>query len=375
MDFTLSEDLMAVQALAREIFTDKAGLDRVVAVEASESRVDDVLWASLRSAGLLSMPLPANVGGDDMGLASLAVLLIEQGRTVAPVPLWSSVVAAYAVARHGAEALVVDVAEVVSAGGRLALALEEFAAPASEPRCAATMSDGEWSLTGLKAAVPSAAGAAGVVASAVTEEGPALFLVDADARGVTWERAETTSRDWAGNLHLEGAPAHRVGGPEAFTWALQASACALAALQLGIGEGALAITAAYLKQRDQFGRPLGSFQAVQHQLADCWIDLDAMRVTMWQAVSAVDEADRGGPEAMSGDELARVVDVARYWAGKGGADLVHRTQHLHGGIGVDVDYPIHRYYLWGKQVANTLGGPQAALAFLGDLLARTEVRS
>ncbi|MBK8731196.1 MAG: acyl-CoA/acyl-ACP dehydrogenase [Tetrasphaera sp.] len=375
MDFHLSEDQRSVRDLAREIFTDRAALPRVVEVEASESRTDDVLLGALHSAGLLTMALPDSVGGDAMGLSGLAVVLIEQGRAVAPVPLWSSAIAAYAVARFGDSGAAERVGQAVADGGRLALALEEFAGGVEEPRCAATESDGAWRLTGEKAAVPTHEGSALVVVTARTPDGPGLFLVEADAAGVSWERAETTSRDWAANLRLESVAAQRIGGPEALTWTLRAAACALAALQLGIGEGALALTAGYLKDREQFGRSLGSFQAVQHQLADCWIDLDAMRVTMWQAVCAMDLVDTGASDAPGDDELARMVDVARYWAGQGGANLVHRTQHLHGGIGVDVDYPIHRYFLWGKQVANTLGGPQSALAALGDLLAEVEVRS
>lgn len=375
MDFHLSEDQRSVQELARDIFSDQATLQRVVAVEASDSRTDDSLWAALQSSGLLTMALPENVGGDGMGLSGLAVVLIEQGRAVAPVPLWSSVIAAYAVARFGDKGAAELVAGTVAEGGRLALALEEFAGVVEEPRCAATESNGVWSLTGEKAAVPTPEGAALVLVSAQAADGPGLFLVKPDADGVTWARGETTSRDWSGNVRLDSVEAQRIGGPEALTWTLRAAACALAALQLGIGEGALAVTAGYLKDREQFGRSLGSFQAVQHQLADCWIDLDAMRVTMWQAVTAMDLADAGAADAPGADELARAVETARHWSGQGGANLVHRTQHLHGGIGVDVDYPIHRYYLWGKQVANTLGGPHAALAALGDLLARVEVRS
>lgn len=368
MDFTLSEDLLSVQGLARDIFTDRAPVDRVVAVEATDSRVDDDLWAALVDAGLTTLHLPEAAGGDDMGLSGLVVSLIEQGRVVAPVPLWSAAISAYAVAHLGTSEQVGRVLSVRGGGpaARCTAALEEFSADPHSPRCAAVEDSDHWVLTGEKAAVPTPAGTAYVIVSAMTMDGPGLFLVRTEGSGVRWERAETTSRDWAGNLSLEQAPAERLGDEAALGWILQASSLALAALQVGIGEGALALTADYLKGREQFGRSLGSFQAVQHQLADCWIALDAMRVTLWHAVAAFEE---GAPDA------ARLVDVARYWAGQGGADLVHRTQHLHGGIGVDVDYPIHRYYLWGKQTANTLGGPQAALASLGEFIAREEIRS
>ena len=142
---------------------------------------------------------------------------------------------------------------------------------------------------------------------------------------------------------------------------LRQTAVALAAVQLGVTEGALAHAARYMREREQFGRPLGTFQAVQHQLADCYIQIDALRVTLWQAVADVDDA---APDAET------AVLVAAWWAREGGLDVVHRVQHVHGGIGVDVDYPVHRHFLWGKQLAGTLGGPNAVLARMGTLLAQ-----
>lgn len=389
MDFHLSDDLLAAQELAHAIFSDHGDVAQVVAAEATPTRVDARLWEALVDAGLTGLHLPASAGGDDMGLAGLAVVLTEQGRVVAPVPLWSVAVGAYAVARHAPEAL----ASQTLGAGRITVALEEFAAAPDAPRCAATQAGDGWLLTGDKATVPTPTGAATVLVSAQTPNGPALFLVASDAPGASWESTETTSRDLAGNLRLEQTPASWLGGAEALDTTLQAGALAVAALQLGVGQGALDLTARYLTDRHQFGRPLGSFQAVQHQLADCWIGLEASRVTLWQAILAFDDLasataydgesdasgdDHSGSSSPPSDErgdLARKVAVARAWCGQAGADLVHRTQHLHGGIGVDVDYPIHRYYLWGKQLAGTLGGPHHALAELGDLLAGTEVRS
>jgi acyl-CoA dehydrogenase len=125
------------------------------------------------------------------------------------------------------------------------------------------------------------------------------------------------------------------------------------------------LAASYLSERVQFGRPLGSFQAVQHQLADCYIDIEAMRVTLWQAVTALED----------GEAAERAVLVAKWWAGEGGWNVVHRVQHVHGGIGVDTDYPVHRHFLWGRQIATTLGGAAAGLSRLGELLARETVAS
>ncbi|TFV64287.1 acyl-CoA dehydrogenase [Geodermatophilus sp. DF01-2] len=364
MDFTLDEDLAAVRDLAREILTDRATTERVRAVETSESRIDDALWAELATAGLVGIALPESDGGAGLGLGALCVLLEEQGRVVGPVPLWSTAVAARAVAAHGsAEQRAALLPGVVDGSARLTLALEEFGAtdPAA-PQCAAKADGDAWRLTGGKAVVPTPAGAAAVLVAATTEQGTGLFVVDPGAEGVTWTTAETTTHDRAGHLDLDGVVAQALGTPGTGVLddVLRQATVALAALQLGVTDGAMAHAARYVSEREQFGRPLGTFQAVQHQLADCYIDVDALRVTLWQAV-----ADLG--DATPGAEAAAL--VAAWWARQGGLDVVHRVQHVHGGIGVDTDYPVHRHFLWGKQLSTTLGGSSAVLARLGAELA------
>ena len=373
MDFRLDDDLVEAQGLARAILADRATTERIREVERTPTRVDDALWADLGAAGLLGIALPEEHGGAGRGLDALCVLLEEQGRHVAPVPLWSATVAAMAVAAHGSreqrDRLLPGAAEGSS---RMTLALEEVGARPATPGCSAAPDGGRWRLDGVKAVVPTPRGAEAVLVSASTPDGPGLFLVAADAPGVGWEWAETTTHDRAGQLALRGAQAEPLGSPAADTlgWTLRRAAVALAAIQVGVAEGALRLAAAYLTDRHQFGRPLATFQSVQHQLADCWIDVDAMRVTLWQAVASVaDEV------AVDGGAADRAVLVASWWAGQAGLDVVHRVQHLHGGIGVDVDYPVHRYFLWGRQVAHTLGGPAEALADLGDVLAAQEVVS
>ncbi|GGO72733.1 acyl-CoA dehydrogenase family protein [Nonomuraea cavernae] len=428
MDFTLDEELEEVRALAREILTDRATTDRVRAAESSETHLDEELWSELGKAGLLGIAAPEEAGGAGLGLAALCVLLEEQGRFVAPVPLWPAAVAALAIAGHGTPAQRATLLPgVVDGTSRLTLALEEFGpADPAHPACAAhrqaagrdesarddagrnaagrdgagrdgagrdgagrdgagrdgagrdgagrdgagrdsSARDGDgvpdgdgWRLTGTKAVVPSPFGASHVLVSAATEHGPGLFLVESGAEGVVWERAETTTHDLAGNLTLTGAPAQAVGTPGggAVAWTLEHAAVALAALQLGVTQGALRHAVTYLTERRQFGRPLGGFQAVQHQLADCYIDIDALRVCLWQAVTALEE----GPAPAA-------VLVAKWWAGDAGLTVAHRVQHVHGGIGVDVEYPVHRHFLWARQIAGTLGGPSADLARLGGVLA------
>ncbi|MDN4172151.1 acyl-CoA dehydrogenase family protein [Nocardioides sp. SOB77] len=369
MDFTLDEDSLAVQGLAREILTDRATTARVREVETSDTRVDEELWAALTSAGLTGLLVPDEHGGAGLGLEALAVLLEEQGRTVAPVPVWPTAVATLALARADAAGgahgpLLTGIA---SGSARVTVALEEYgAADPAAPSTSASEVGGRWLLTGVKAAVPSPVGAGHVLVSAATPDGPGLFLVAAHAEGVRWETMPVTTHDLAGELTLDGAEGQPVGSGAALAETLRDARIALAALQLGVAQGALALAASYLAEREQFGRPLGSFQAVQHQLADCWIDIDALRVTLAQAVS---DAEADSPSA------AASALVVSWWRAQAGLDVVHRVQHVHGGIGVDVDYPVHRFFLWGKQLSGTLGGAAATLADLGDVVVRDGVAS
>ncbi|GGV00136.1 putative acyl-CoA dehydrogenase [Actinomadura cremea] len=351
MDFTLGEELEAVRDLARQILTDHATPERLRAAE--ETGVDEPLWKELAAAGLLGVALPESAGGAGLGLSGLCVLLEEQGRTVAPVPLWPALVAGLTLAEHGT-----CPPEIADGTLRYTLALEEFGPhDPAEPRCGAVREDGAWRLTGTKAVVPSAPGARRMLVSAASPDGPALFVLDTDAAGTSWERARTTAHDVAGTVTLDGAPAERLADG-ALATALRLARIAVSAVQLGVAEGALRMTADYLSAREQFGRPLGTFQAVQHQLADSYIEIDALRVCLWHAIAL----------SAAGEDAAQATLVAKWWSDEGGLNVVHRTQHLHGGIGVDVDYPIHRYFLWGKQIAGTFGGASADLAALGAAL-------
>ncbi|MFD5654204.1 acyl-CoA dehydrogenase family protein [Streptomyces sp. NPDC127039] len=377
MDFSLGEELEAVRDLAREIFTDRATPERLREVETSPTRSDSRLWADLASAGLLGAVLPEADGGAGLGMAGLCVLLEEQGRRVAPVPLWPALVGGLAVAAHGTPRQRAELLPgLASGGGRPTVALEEFGpADPLTPRTRATPDDTgrdgpRWRLTGTKAVVPAPDGARHVLVTATTDAGPGLFLVATDAPGTTWEPAETTTYDLSGHLALDGAPAEAVGTPGDGTAAalVRDSFVALAAVQVGVAEGALRYAADHLGGRLQFGRPLATFQAVQHQLADCYIDIDAMRVTLWQAVDAL-------LEPFDAADADRAALVAKWWATEAGLNTVHRVQHVHGGIGVDTDYPVHRHFLWGKQISTTLGGAGADLERLGTLLTGAAVAS
>ncbi|NDU77017.1 acyl-CoA dehydrogenase [Actinomadura sp. DSM 109109] len=358
MDFTLGEELEAVRDLARQVFTDRATQERIRAAEASGRGIDAGLWAELAGTGLLGVALPVDAGGAGLGAAGLAVLLEEQGRAVAPVPVWPAVVAAMTVAAHGPAEQREILPPVLDGSARPTVALEEFGpSDPAAPRCAAVREGGEWLLTGTKAVVPAPSGTSHVLVSASAPDGPGLFLAETSAAGASWEAAGTTAHDGAAHLTLDGVRARAL--PDgALATALRLARVSLAALQTGVADGALRLAAGYLSGREQFGRPLATFQAVQHQLADCYIEIEALRVCLWHAVSLVD----------AGEDAETAVLVAKWWSDEGGLNVVHRVQHLHGGIGVDVDYPVHRHFLWGKQISGTLGGASFDLDLLGAAL-------
>jgi hypothetical protein len=247
--------------------------------------------------------------------------------------------------------------------------------PTSMPAVRASASGDGWVLHGTELAVPHAHLADRIVLPARTEDGRVLLtLIDPAAPRVTLERATTTNREIHPHLHLDGATVASddvLIGPElgraALDFTLVAAAIALCALQVGVCEAALTTTAAYLNTRQQFGRPLSTFQGTMLRAADAAIDIEAMRVTWQNAAWRFD----------SGRDAADAARVAKWQASERGQRAVHATQHLHGGMGADISYPIHRYFLWGKQIELLLGGPSAQLAKLGadiaeQALARAE---
>jgi alkylation response protein AidB-like acyl-CoA dehydrogenase len=191
-------------------------------------------------------------------------------------------------------------------------------------------------------------------------------LLDPQASGVSLERAVTTNREIHPHLHLAGVAVDAgdvLTGPEGGRAALEtlliAANVGLCALAVGVCEAALRQTATYLNGREQFGRPLSTFQGTMLRAADAAIDIEAMRVT-WQNAAWLFDTGRDAAEA------AR---VAKWQAGERGQRTVHATQHLHGGMGADITYPIHRYFLWGKQIELLLGGPSLQLSKLGATIA------
>lgn len=360
MDFSFTEEQEAVRDLAEQVFTGSAPVERVKEVEASDDRMDRELWKELATTGLLGIALPEAHGGAGLGLVEVCLALEAQGRRVAPVPLWPTTVAAMTLAEHGTDAQQAEWLPRVVAGEAVLTAALEVADLGVVPDAAAAEADGGWAVTGTWPSVPALPVADAVLVPALAGDDVRMFLLDPRGEGATFEVATTTSRGKVGHLTATGAPATLLdGGDAALAFAHQRALVALAAISLGAGEEATRLAAEYTSGREQFGKPLSTNQGVVLKAADAYIALSAMRATLWQAAWRLDEG-------LPADEA---VEVAHWWASQGGHDVVHVTQHLHGGMGADIDYPVHRYFLWGKQIEDMLGGASATLAHLGARIA------
>ncbi|MFA5886035.1 MAG: acyl-CoA dehydrogenase family protein, partial [Acidimicrobiia bacterium] len=316
---------------------------------------------------LLGISLPEEHGGSGLGITEACLVLEQQGRVVAPVPYWATVLcSALPVAAFGTPAQQAALLPGVVAGDVIltaALAEAGVNDPLA-PQARATPDGDGWKITGFKPSVPAAHVATRVLVPASTADGVAVFLVDPAGAGVTLERAVTTNREIVGHLTLDGAPAERLGdgalaGDRVLGAIVDRALLGLCALQLGVCESAMRQAAEYTSQRIQFGKPLSAFQGSQIRAADGYIDTEAIRVTMLQAAWKLD----------AGRDASSDVLVAKWWASDGGQRVVHHVQHLHGGMGADIEYPVHRYFLWGKQIEDTLGGSSATLQRLGRHIA------
>ena len=362
MDFSFSEEQQEIQNLAAQILGDKVTHERLKEIEASPEWFDRDLWSELAKAGLVGIALPEDVGGGGFGILEAALVLEEIGRTVAPVPYYATVIlGAMPIAEFGNDEQRKRLLPGVAEGETILTAAlsEDLNTDPASPSTTAKQDGGSWKLTGTKMMVPAAHLAARILVPASN----GVFLVDPKGRGVELERLLTTSGEPQFKVTLNNAEGEPLGDPQQgaaiVDWIVQQATAALCAIQLGVCEQALKMTAEYTSTREQFERPLAAFQAVAQRAADAYIDTEGVRLTAWQAVWRLAE---GLPAA---DELA----VAKFWAAEGGQRVVHAAQHLHGGIGVDVDYPLHRYFLWAKQCELTLGSATPQLVKLGKSLA------
>lgn len=373
MNFALDEEQEELRSLARRILSDRATNERTGEVERASldggDGIDHPLYDELAAAGLLAAPLGEAHGGAGLGLCGAAVLVEEVGRAAAAVPVLETLVlGALPIERFGSEALRRAVLPGVADGSAVVTAalVEDLGDPRLPHATATALGDGGYVLDGVKSCVPAGLVARRVLVPARLADGStAVFALDPAAAGVTIERQDTAVRRPEARLVLDGVAvgADDLLGAEApgevLNWLLERATAGYCVAAAGLCDAALRLTADYVKTREQFGRVLASFQAVGQRAADAYIDGVAVELTAWQAIWRLSV---GLPAT---DEVA----IAKYWASEGSQRVVHACHHLHGGVGVDRAYPLHRYFLLSKYVELALGGAAPQLAELGRRIA------
>ena len=363
MNFNFTEEQSAVRDLAMQIIGDKSAPEQLRELEKSdEPRFDAELWASLAEAGILGISLPESVGGAGLGLVEAGAAVYAAARHAAAVPVWETLgLGVPAIAEFGSDQVQADwLGRVVAGTAILTAAWHEPIGDPLLPQTVASNDGGAWTVSGTKVCVPSAMVAHGVIVPAKVGEDVALLLVDLSAQGVERTAQQTTAGTPEAVLEFTNAPATLlVEGCEALQWTFDRAVATQCAAALGSAESALLLTAEYTKERKQFGVPIGSFQAVGHRAADTFIDVEAIRLTTWQALWRLSN----GMDAT--DEVA----IAKYWAAYSGQRVSLASAHLHGGVGVDRDYPLHRHFIAAKQHELQLGGASYSLRRLGRSIA------
>jgi alkylation response protein AidB-like acyl-CoA dehydrogenase len=403
VDFNLDETQNDLRTLAADLLTKEATRERLETHEKSGRPYDEGLWRAMGQAGLLGVCLPEEAGGAGLGPVEMAVVLREVGAHAAPVPALSSMVATLTLALYGTA----EQRGRLGDGDVLAVALREPGATLHDlPATTATESGDGWLLNGRKSTVSYAAQAGQILVPA--DRG--LFLV---RNPVTTPEFVSTGEP-AATLVLRDTPAERVGGQDvggqdvggqdAVGGLRRIAIAAIVAQASGVLAGALKLTTEYVRTRRQFGRALAEFQAVTVQIADVYVAARALDVAMWSGAWRLAGALPAGTErnlspaeglrdtGLSPAEGLRGTDLSAEGLRDTGlssaeglrdADLdlgvaafhvseaaraLYTCQHLHGGVGLDVTYPLHRYFAHAKHLAHLLGGADAQLDLIGALV-------
>ncbi len=366
MDFTTSEEQDAIAELAEQVFTGATTLATVEATERSDDRFDRELWTKVAETGLLGVNVPEASGGLGFGAAELALVAEAHGASVSPIPLLPTVLAGRIIAAHGSDAQREQwLPGVVDGSTVLTVALEEWGVnnPNAVSVIATPAADG-YTLSGAKPGVAAIADAARVVVPAATPDGEIIAaLVDPSDSSVEVITNETTNYELQGSLTFADTPVAATEvmalGADGLAHVVAAARIGTSATVLGACKAAIATTVEHANTREQFGKPLAMNQSYSQRMADAAIDVDCIWATVTKAAWMLD----------AGLDAEEASLIAAWWAADGGSRVVHSTQHLHGGTGADISYPIHRYFLWVKQRANSMGTASSHLSHLGDAIA------
>ncbi len=369
MDFTIPEALDSARQLAQQILNDFTAPEQLQAVEQSGAHFDHALWQALAEAGLLGLDIPEAHGGIGLGFYALGLLCEEVGRTAAPLPIVPVLAsAASTLQRFADEALHEAWLPGITRGEVLvSAALEEYLNPDPAAPSTRASADGDgYRLSGSKICVPLAGEAQRILLSARAEHGLVVALLDPGSAGVQLYPQRVTSGETRHELVLEEVAIDAAdivaSGDQALAamqWAREATRAALCASVVGLCDRMMRMTGSYTSERQQFGRAVATFQAVSHQVANCYIDTECLRLVTQQALSLLD----------AGQPAGEAVTIAKIWCGDASHRVSQSAQHCHGGTGVDRDYPLYRFCLQARQLELSLGSSAQLTGELGRAIA------
>src|SRR5258705_3104632 len=328
MDFSTTEASDDLGGLARTITESVCTAEHQRELDGLEQRFDRDLWSKLIEADILSTASPESLGGGGFGVLEQVAVLVALGRQLAAVPYLDSVVlGAGALAKFGSESLQQEWAAPAINGEKiLAVALD---GEMGEGPVQGTASGSGFKLTGSRTQVAYGPVADAFLVPAETDSGTKVFLIAKDDPGVTVSALDTTGHGSVGHLELQGVEAARVVGGDqgaaVLGWLTTHGDLGRSAYQLGVLERALELTSEYAREREQFDRPIGSFQAVSSRLADGYIDVKGLRLTLTQAAWRLSE---DLPADVEGN-------TAAFLAADAGRPVAHTTAHRHGRGGID----------------------------------------
>jgi alkylation response protein AidB-like acyl-CoA dehydrogenase len=371
MDFGFTEEQKDVQNLAREILTDLVTPEILAQFDDYRAdRFDQTLWSKLAEVGLLGVALDEQFGGMGFGFTELALFIEEIGRSIAPVPVIPHLVSgALPIQKFGSDEQKERLLPAAVSGDLILTAalMESFNEnPATPELTYATKNSEGYQLNGVKSCVPFATKAERIIVSAKTDKGVVVLLLDPKAAGVKLDPIKVSTYEPQFQLSLTDVSIANAdvlvdedNGAEAMKWIAERTTAALCAHQLGVADKSMRMTASYTAEREQFGVPVATFQAVGHRAANCFIDVECLKLNTYQAVSLLD----GEVDATT------EVIIAKAWAGDVGHRVSYASQHMHGGMGIDRDYPLWRLCLWARHNEMMLGGTAKQLAELGKRIA------
>jgi alkylation response protein AidB-like acyl-CoA dehydrogenase len=365
VDFAFSEEQDMLRSQARSFLADKLPPGRVAEVSESEAGWDRATWRAMAELGWIGLSAPEEHGGAGMSFVDEAVLFEELGRGLFPGPYFATVGLALPALERAPEHL----AAVCSGDSAATVAWAEPGGPhvmteMDELSTKAESSDGGWTLSGEKHLVPDVAAADVVVVAARSSGAPGLWLLARDAPGVSARSAVTVDAGRRlGVLRLDGAEGRLLAeGDEAAELVERIRLRALAALALeavGVGGHAMDLAVAYATERRQFGKPIGAYQAVSHQVANAFVEVELARSLAYWAAWCVAE----------GDEAATVAAAAAKALGAEAAVAAcERSIQVHGGIGFTWEQVLHRYYKRALWIESFEGHPAAQRAAVAGLL-------